>query len=848
MDSSPSENPFERLSEDLLMNILNRRLWRPLDFSGEKSKERVRLELVCKRFQSIVRTSGCLEWDYMTGSHCEEVFMRYMLARSASHLTKIALYIGEDLCLMTFLLLLIPQALGSLVEVRLFVWDSDPLCANWESILGLLQACRKLTILDINLWDNFPDTPSTLLQFAMPLKPFASLQSLSLCGCAVSSASFASFIQAFPVLNTLELHVLEGGSYVLNSTTLKKLFSWGPDGSGINSEDPATVNLPQSLETILSIVSCEDTSTMKELAFTKLDHILLKCAAALKAIVNVPGAVQGVVNNLEPDAWQSSKELAVLLLEKLVVEPEAQRILGRVPANLEKLVDSVVESELVEGEEIQAHAAGILLSVLNLDAKSRKVLVDLPHFVRRLVGFAIRALESRAEINVRLAHRVLQILAKLTGNYEGGANPSRPLQTVLDQLKAARIPGLFEGLVDVLDDENARVQKAAGEELARLVHGDDDMKAVAAIPECLHKVVANLSHASWKLQVSSAQTLQNLATDNEVARAIVGELCSVVLLFDLVTCKKPAVREAALWALYNLAFESEGRAAISLPESPRMVEVLMQILEGKCAQSVQEAAAALLGQMALGPFSKTAIAAIPGSLLLLTKLLEGGSASVQEHVAWVFYGLAEDPGLRKSKTALPGLFPALTGLLAEGASDGMREAGAAAIGSLSKDADEARLAAQTEGCVRGLAGAMETGSADVVKEAVRALQNLAADPMGWELIVEAGAVERLGSLSEAFIRSLVDRKGQEWVDKTTAKFLRNLEGDPPSEAGARELERGEAAGSEDLFHSTEAASLGDPPGSQDSRGSAPVAGKSGPCGPEKGRQTSGGGRIGSEWL
>ncbi|GAQ78345.1 hypothetical protein KFL_000110430 [Klebsormidium nitens] len=817
MDSSAYENPFERLSDDLLMNILNRRLWRPLDIGGEKSKERVQLELVSKRFQSVVRTSGSLEWDYMIGSECEEVFMRYMLARSsasASRLTRIALYIGEDLCLMTFLLLLIPQALETLVEVRLFVWDSDPLCVNWEGVFRLLQACRKLTILDITLWDNLPDMPSTVLDFTIPLKPFATLQSLSLYGFAVPGVSFASFIQAFPALQVLELHQLEGESYLVDCSKLKKLFLWRTGGAGEESENPTTVHLPQGLETILSILSCDDSWTLKELAFTKLEHVLLRSAEARKAIVRMPGAVQGLVSNLDPDISPIHTELAVLLLEKLVVEPEAQRILGRVPGNLEKLVDVVIEAELVEGEEVQHRAAGILLSVVQFNPGSREVLAGLPGCVRGLVGFAIQALESGAHMNIRIAHRVLQVLAKLTGNNENGMNPSACLSAVLDQLKTAKVPGLFQGLVDVLDDESARVQKTAGEELARLVHGYDDVKAVAAIPECLSKVVANLTHASWKLQVSSAQTLQNLATDNETARAIVKELGSVDCLFDLVECKRPIVRETALSALYNLAFEPEGRAAIAFSKHLQMVEVLVRILDGKCAESVQEAAAALLGQMALDPASKKDIAAIPGCLPLLTGLLKSGSASVREHVAWVFYGLAEDPKVRKSVAALPGLFPLLSQFLADGASDGMREAGAAALGSLSVDGDTARAVAQTEGCVQGLVGALESGSADVVKEAVKVLRNISGDSQGREMIArEEGAVQRLMNLSKA-------AEGQEGVREMAAEILQNLEGDPSYREGARELEKREAAGSESSFHSAEGGSLGDPPRSQESKGVA----------------------------
>lgn len=217
---------FERLSDDLVTNILDRRLWRPFEWGANKAKERVGLELVCKRFQNLVRTSKSFEWDFTAVPESQAVFLRYIVPRAESvrHIERIALHVESYDCLMTLLLLLVPHSLGTVEVVRLFLEDGEEICIDWETVFRLLHSCNKLLILDINLWDTSPRIPSTrVLTFGTPLNPFPSLQVLSLYGFTVPSSQVGAFIQSFPALEVLELH----GIQVLSLQSLSRKRSGG---------------------------------------------------------------------------------------------------------------------------------------------------------------------------------------------------------------------------------------------------------------------------------------------------------------------------------------------------------------------------------------------------------------------------------------------------------------------------------------------------------------------------------------------------------------------------------------------------------------------------------------------
>lgn len=152
------EDLFERLPDDLVLNILEKRLWCPFNLSTKKAKERVRLEAVCKRFQALVRRSGSLEWDHFDGQEIEILFLRYVLARRVNRrrLTRFALHVNLSVRLMTIQLLVIPLVVETLCEVHLIIDKSDVLMREWETVFHVLQTCSKLAVLDIKLMDCDP--------------------------------------------------------------------------------------------------------------------------------------------------------------------------------------------------------------------------------------------------------------------------------------------------------------------------------------------------------------------------------------------------------------------------------------------------------------------------------------------------------------------------------------------------------------------------------------------------------------------------------------------------------------------------------------------------------------------
>ncbi|GAQ86236.1 hypothetical protein KFL_002770130 [Klebsormidium nitens] len=753
-----SENLFERLSDDLVTKILDRRLWCPLDWDANKAQERVRLELVCKRFQHLVRTSRSFEWDFTLAPESQAVFLSYVLPSLADlrHLERVALYLKADESFLTFLLLLIPQALGTLKEVHLFLEDEsehyEELYVDWDIVFRLLQACVHLTILDINLWDSWVRTPSKTLTFAKPLQSFPSLHVLYLYGFAVPSTGFEQFIQSFPSLQSLELHRADSELKAAMPSSIKKVFFWGAGIAGLDLENPERAQVPESLEMLLRIVRSK-CARLKECALYKLDHLFERDVANRKAFVNMPGSLQLLVDLLEPEQPFSDSTVTALLLEKLSSEPAVYQTLGRVPEHLERLVSSMIQIGESGDEESCGKLARVLQAVLYCEGVNQGLLASLPGCVQNLVAFALR---QTASVYVsEIADVSFEVLASLAATSEDGrqeALATESLETLLERLRLANVPGLFEGLVDALDDNSVRVQREAVRVLVDLAEssvtdGGNDLRAIAAVPGCLEKLVELLGSEDLDAQLNAAQALRNLAIDDGLAKAIAEVPECLQTLFDLLQdeatdCEEVDVQRAAAWALYNLACDAGTRKAVAGVDGA--VECLASLLDD-AYQDLVEPAVALLGQLASDPEGRRSIVSVsPPCLGVLHELLSSEAATVREHAAWVFHGLAEDGELRESVARLPGIFEKLAGLLT-------------------------------------------SGSTDLAKEAVKALRNLSAGVVGRRAIAaEAGAVQKLDSLSKA---------GElEEVRAAAAEILRNLAGGPSVEESAARGAHGEGSG------------------------------------------------------
>lgn len=178
-----------------------------------QARDRVRLEAVCKRFQEVVRITGCLEWDLDNGPQTERGFVHYALSNGCKDsLKKIALKAQRPLLLMGVLQSVIPQVVDTLQEVYLSLDFSEEVAksTDWQHVFVLLQECKHLVVLHIFLWESGWHNPAVNLNRLSLPKPFANLHYLSLFGFVVPSPEIVSLLKSFPSLKALELHHLEG--------------------------------------------------------------------------------------------------------------------------------------------------------------------------------------------------------------------------------------------------------------------------------------------------------------------------------------------------------------------------------------------------------------------------------------------------------------------------------------------------------------------------------------------------------------------------------------------------------------------------------------------------------------
>lgn len=747
------ENPFERLPDDLVQNILERRLWRLFDFSTKRAKERVQLEAACKRFQSLVWTLGSFEWDYPSGPKSEAAFTRYMLAREDSTipLTRFALHLDDDMSLSSFVLSVSSQCRGTLREVHLLIDDRDTLCMNWELILSFLQTCSKLEVLNIQLRSWMPtEIPDATVSFEIPPHTFSSLQSLCLLGSSIDG-DLQSFIQSLPSLRNLELHHKVGETTAVKSSSLRKVFWWGNTSARMDLDDPAGVNVPGSLGMLLSTLVTGD-GEMQSSMLPKLDYLVNTDVANQKVMATVPGVVQQLVIFFDFSGEAEYYHWVLNILAKLSYHIEAQKVLGGVPENIERLLFILNFEEKWECDDVVA----IFLN-LSAQVEYRKAMTSIPGWVQSLVRLVIKKREEWADTKV--PQQILETLSNLAGECEtakSAANDLTSLQRVLEQVRVAEIPGLWEGIVDLLDLKKRAVQTVAVDLLEFLVKRSD-VRAVAVIPGCIEKLVRLLGDllgfdASTRLQGRAARILQDLTTAEETAKAVALVPECLGRLVQLLNCGRARNREVAAWVLFNIARNPEGCKAVA------GVPGVVQLLAGLLHSTAQEAAAAVLGRLSSQGKCRRAMVAAPMCLRLLSSLLDCGGAGVRKHAAFVFYGLAGDATLRELLRALPGLLVRLAWLLISGGQDEQTLCAAAgAVGRLARDTVVASRLARLPECVYGLVELLGPSvSMDVQVAAVQALRNLSIHPEAREAVAGVpGALRQLEFLSKVGSASTV---------------------------------------------------------------------------------------------
>lgn len=464
------ENPFERLTDDLVQNILDRVVWkaswRSQEAGEDKGRQRVYLESVCKRFSAILDTSDSLDWRVR--EYEQDAFFSYMLARrlrDAAPLRRIALEASYPENLMALLAFLIPQVLDSLEEIHLFVSNLDEPDVNWEVVFKMLQACKKLERLHIILWTprraGHPDYFQLNL-LASSLKQFQHLRSLILLGFAVPTAMFASFVDCFPQLETLELHQVEGEEYDPNPGRLKELYGWGGRQLCVDTVDPNLSRVPSSIPMLTGLL-WSSTEWVAKQALEVLSG-LSWCQECREPLAKVPGCLMKLTNLTESENDRIA-ELVLTCLAKLSKCSALGESIARSPGCL------------------QALTAGLTRG------------------------------RSYAKGSAALALHNLAIV------------PGVPLAVV-------NSPGALQYLVDLLDDESPDTREQGADTLGRLASEPIVMDVIARMPVCLTKLVGflsdDMSDEAYMVQAAAADALGRFLGSMEATRAVLAAFSPVL--------------------------------------------------------------------------------------------------------------------------------------------------------------------------------------------------------------------------------------------------------------------------------------------------------------------------------
>lgn len=339
-------NPFERLSDDLLENILMRRLWNPFDVTARKGRERVWLGAVCKRFHRLVCSQGSLDW-VVEDNHSAGDLVQYMLAHGDCKvsfkrvcLTWSSVHIA--CCVMSGLLWLIPQVAGTLEEFRLFIDVGanyqQLYCLDWDPVFMLLQTCKQLRTVDIILWNIPPHTSDNLSRFArVPSKPFPSLRSLSLYGFGLPGPDLVGTIsKTFPLLENLEVQCVSGAMTGNESfpLQLKKFFVWGDGAVEFDRLNPESVHVPRSMDMLLSLLTNGEWHVDAIPLVEKLRYLTKHSSEALKLIATTLGGMPGLMRSLRTSlqwVYNGLKEYLIESLTTMFPEEEVCQLFIQAP-------------------------------------------------------------------------------------------------------------------------------------------------------------------------------------------------------------------------------------------------------------------------------------------------------------------------------------------------------------------------------------------------------------------------------------------------------------------------------------------------------------------------------------
>lgn len=212
------ENPFERLPDDIMANILERSIISAIieDRAGDMKCSMAKLASVCKRFRASLKVARVLAWSLFRQGGMSHL-ARYLLQNPLEELRAVSLDFGPtwvqqevqhmlfEPCAPFIALLVLKHKLRQLrlddVHLRAADEDTDEAGGAASALMEILRACPELEYLGLSILWQGPDYEDSMLDGRFCGLSFTRLKVLHL-RCAV--LVLEGFDTLFPVLEELK--------------------------------------------------------------------------------------------------------------------------------------------------------------------------------------------------------------------------------------------------------------------------------------------------------------------------------------------------------------------------------------------------------------------------------------------------------------------------------------------------------------------------------------------------------------------------------------------------------------------------------------------------------------------
>ncbi|GAQ92934.1 hypothetical protein KFL_012100020 [Klebsormidium nitens] len=724
-------NPFERLPEDLVKNIMGRVLWSPFELGVTKARRKLHLGLLCKQFWEAIPALEILEWE-IGNVDDEQKFLHFADARQEGlQLKRLALNVAHPSTLQGILQAVVPPARETLKEIYLFLDDKDEETqVDWHSALSLFQECKNLEVLHLAIWvasSVVTEDNSVLHADQLCLKPFPALRSLTLFGFFFVGES-GTFLQSFPLLESLELS--DGQNHNYGSNPLKKFYMWGKAQLGLDVRNPALATVPGGLPMLLGFLrsgSFSEESEQKDWAVHMLSE-LSSDAACREVLGKLPGFVETLLGIFcDREGWGDRRFSAFEALRSLATCPKNRRLMASVPGCLPQLGAFLKEY----ADDLMAPQATELLACLTEDDEVGEVVGCMPELLGLLVG----ALGDK-----ELAERAAELLLHLSR----GAGVRERL---------ARSTTLLQKVANLLTMRNpVDVQTAVASILLQLKRDGEWGAAMSRVEPFLRQQLDIMG--SGDELVSLKATLTILTGNAETCKALCQIDGSIQTLVGFLGSNSVWLQNGAVETLAQVVRLVEGMDE-ALAQLPEFVGYLVALAsspkeESRCAAADVLARCSTKSPVALKGFQVTREAIVLPRLLSSMTFMEGttpeGGMSPLQHLMELLKSVRQEAEKKRIVAGMPGCLEGLVGLL-ECRPD-LQEAGAATLRFLAMDVEARKAVAKVPGVFERLLKGLD-GSDCAKGEVLLVLNLLALEKEPCRAIKESpGCVEKVVALLE----------------------------------------------------------------------------------------------------